>query len=125
MNKIRVIDLLNKIANGEEVPKKIRLDNEIYEFNKWGNDYKLNSASYQWWLFQDYCFGSNGSRLNYKVEIIEEDEKIEKFMMTYPMANNFNSTIGGLVSIYNTNFAHLKKTIDEVIDIVNELNNNK
>ena len=29
MNKIRIIDLLNKIANGEEVPKKVKALDEI------------------------------------------------------------------------------------------------
>ena len=31
---IKIIDLLNKIANGEEVPKKIKYKNEIYILNK-------------------------------------------------------------------------------------------
>ena len=29
---MKVIDLLNKIANGEEVPKKIKYDGSIYEY---------------------------------------------------------------------------------------------
>ncbi len=29
---MKVIDLLNKIANGEEVPNKIRIDHWCYEF---------------------------------------------------------------------------------------------
>lgn len=73
---MKVIDLLNKIAKGEEVPKKIKLDEEIYEFNKWGNDYKLIGEEYSHWLFNDYCFGSNGNRLNNEIEIIEEVEDI-------------------------------------------------
>ena len=40
MNKIRVIDLLNKIANGEEVPKKIRIEHWCYNF-EW-RDYASN-----------------------------------------------------------------------------------
>ena len=37
MNKIRVIDILNKIANGEEVPKKILLNRIVFEYQ--GDDY--------------------------------------------------------------------------------------
>ena len=34
--KIKIIDLLNKIANGEELPKKIKLlcDDEIFIYEK-------------------------------------------------------------------------------------------
>ena len=39
MNKIRVIDLLNKIANGEDVPKKIKYDEYIYNYSKECKDY--------------------------------------------------------------------------------------
>lgn len=52
---------------------------------------------------------------------IEEEKEIEKFAMMYPINEGFNSEIGGLVSIYNTNFAKLKTTIDELIDVVNEI----
>ena len=31
---MKVIDLLNKIANGEEVPEKIKWEDTIYEFPK-------------------------------------------------------------------------------------------
>ena len=30
---IKIIDLLNKIANGEDVPKKIKFRDDIYEFD--------------------------------------------------------------------------------------------
>lgn len=30
--KIKLIDILNKRANGEEVPKKIKINNVIYEY---------------------------------------------------------------------------------------------
>lgn len=29
---MKIIDLLNKIANGEEVPKKIKIDHWCYKF---------------------------------------------------------------------------------------------
>ena len=36
--KIKIIDLLNKIANGEELPKVIRFGKIIYEYEE-GIDY--------------------------------------------------------------------------------------
>lgn len=72
--KIKVIDLLNKIANGEEVPEKVNFDGFIFEKD----------------LETDYtCFVKNGdfkyllnevflSQLNDEIEIIEGPKKIEK-----------------------------------------------
>lgn len=42
---IKIIDLLNKIANGEEVPKKIKINNVIYEYI--GYMYCTEKANYQ------------------------------------------------------------------------------
>lgn len=68
MNKIiKVIDLLNKIANGEEVPKTIKYNNIIYDFNKDVCDYNVDDL---------YLF-DNTDRLNDTVEIIEEQQDID------------------------------------------------
>lgn len=80
MTKIRIIDLLNKIANGEEVPKKIRItdidDRITTHYNFF---YDEDEREYK----DDDLFPL-GARLildrvlNYEVEIIEEDKEIEK-----------------------------------------------
>ena len=73
--KIKVIDLLNKIANGEEVPEKIKIKNVIYEYR--GYMYCTEKANYQ--DIEDYLFGKwNFNILNDYAEIIEEPKKIEK-----------------------------------------------
>lgn len=83
---MKIIDLLNKIAKGEEVPKKIKYDGDIYilesdeifeaftyktiDYNKFNTDgERLGKA-----LFLDNCY----MHLYSEVEIIEEDKKIEK-----------------------------------------------
>ena len=77
---MKIIDLLNKIANGEEVPKKIRyeLEERIYDEND--KDY-IVSGSDDYYLFHDVLASSNGElmtdRLNDTVEIIEEQEEID------------------------------------------------
>ena len=77
---MKIIDLLNKLANGEEVPKKIKitiLDDRITE--KYCFCYDEENQEYR----DDELF-QLGARLilervlNEKVEIIEEDKKIEK-----------------------------------------------
>ena len=70
---MRVIDLLNKIATGEEVPK-IKLDGKVYDFCT-------------------TCFCNNTSRnliwsfpidtLNDEIEIIEEDKEIEEINLEW------------------------------------------
>ena len=76
--KIKVIDLLNKIANGEKAPKKIKINNVIYEYR--GCMYCTEKANYQ--DIEDYLFGKwNFNILNKEVEILDEQKKIEKIEM--------------------------------------------
>ena len=86
MNKIRVIDLLNKIANGEEIPKKIKWGEFILVWEELGfHDYKfLDTGDH--FLYQGFA----ASVLNDEVEILEEEkkipEKIEKEEIEISMA---------------------------------------
>lgn len=67
--KFKIIDLLNKIANGEE--PKIKYDNHILKYNK--NEEKFIDKDGLNSLYEiDF------SELNDEVEIIEEPKKIEK-----------------------------------------------
>lgn len=77
---MKVIDLLNKIANNEDIPKKIIFNSRIYELKERDTDlynYKNNFSNN---YFEDDWFLTN--ILNDEVEIIEdtpkEDKKIEK-----------------------------------------------
>ena len=73
---MKIIDLLNKIANGEEVPKKIRIDHWCYKF-EWvehldnyydkSEDIDLTSA-----------LSMSKEELNYGVKIIEEEKNIQE-----------------------------------------------
>lgn len=73
--KIKVIDMLVKIANGEKVPKKIKFRHSIWEYCKDGNtqDYINDSDKC---LMEFLAINKDG--LNQDVEIIEEPKKIEK-----------------------------------------------
>lgn len=69
MKTIKIIDLLNKIANGEE--PKIKYDNHILKYNK--NEEKFIDKDGLNSLYEiDF------SELNDEVEIIEEQKKIKK-----------------------------------------------
>ena len=70
---MKIIDLLNKIANGEEVPKKIKYEKDTYihidNYCYYCEDTNL--------ILSDRIFAEY-SKLNDEVEIIEEPKKIEK-----------------------------------------------
>lgn len=78
MNKMTVIQLLNKIANGEN-PKKIKYHDDVYEFDcyegEWGYVNK-EYCRYKWFANEIDC--DLKEQLNDEVEIIEKDKKIEK-----------------------------------------------
>lgn len=73
---MKVIDLLNKIANGEEVPERIKWNDVIWEYNKEEKEYYSqrteeaffnDTSSVGFWLM---------AHLNDVVEIIEDKEDI-------------------------------------------------
>ena len=67
---IKVIDLLNKIANGEEVPENIDYHGNTYIYNKERKKYFEKNTT---WLYVAF----NTNELNDIVEIIEEQEEID------------------------------------------------
>ena len=70
---IRVIDLFYKMANGEEVPKRIRLFGD--EFKKEDNEYYSVCTSNQLisYFGEDYL----RAELNDEIEILDEEEFID------------------------------------------------
>ena len=99
---MKVIDLLNKIANGEEIPQLIKWNGDIYD--KLGCEYyMLNDRNIT--LFGD-ILDNNGKYLNDEVEIIEEDKKIEKFEFG---------------EIEDGEHYEIKRKINEIIDKLNEM----
>ena len=69
---MKVIDLLNKIANGEEVPKHIKLKSGIELY------YCEDTLNYYNELGCNELFGSwIAYNLNEEIKIIEEDKKIK------------------------------------------------
>ena len=81
---MKIIELLNKIANEEEIPSKIKVDGKTYEYQ--GDDYGHkqdddDNGIITSWLFTDneiekYDYISEF--LNDEVEIIGEKKKINK-----------------------------------------------
>ena len=103
---MKIIELLNKIANGEEVPKKIEYRKCIFEYEEEFKDYFTKNG------IIPTTFDSNGifrnifalynTSLNDEVEIIEVPKKIPKKLKC-----KYTSQIGKI---------ELAKTINEIID---------
>lgn len=102
MNKIKVIDLLNMISKGEEVPNKIKI--KQWEYNEEDEDleYELFDRLYN----EDF-------ELNDEVEEIEEDKKIEKIPNTYLDKEMYSK-------YWDIDTKILQEKINEIIDKINE-----
>lgn len=114
---MKIIDLLNKIANGEYVPKKVKYGDEIYEYDCECKDYNCENN----YLFSDAIENLENDSLNSEVEIIEDNNKIEKIKITddrkifNTISNNYNQL---------TNWGYLlANKINEIIDKLEELDN--
>ena len=75
MKTIKVIDLINKIAKGEKIPKKIRIDHWCYKFewvehlnNYYDKDIDIDLTS---------ALSLDIEELNYGVHILDEEDEFE------------------------------------------------
>lgn len=123
--KIKIIDLLNKIANGEEIPEKIKYKNEIYK--RYQNISTNNLYYYQVPNKCKFLIDQLSSAIDLldEVEIIEEPKKIEKIKSN---GDEFYSDYIDTWISKNKTDAYcefLMNKINELIDAVNELKRDK
>ena len=114
---MKVIDLLNKIANGEEVPERIKYINSIWEYDEKTKDYFHDDL----WLI--YSMNSIGLTKR-EVEIIEdtpkEDKKIEKLDLddlNILLDKDYNDYM--IRHIVHKALVVIKSKINEIIDKIN------
>lgn len=77
---MKVIDILNKINNNEEIPEKIKFDNTIFEYDKSQKEYnhKKDNGYYETLLYRVMTTHFIDVLLRAEVEIIEENKEIEE-----------------------------------------------
>ena len=112
---MKVIDLLNKIANKEEVPKKIKYDYKNFEFI--GGAYEDEKG-------KDLCYYYDSCMvfLTDEVEIIEEEKKIpEKLSTWFSLETSHSKELNREYA--NTNFENMYEKINEIIDCLDYLKN--
>ena len=110
--KIKIIDLLNKIANNEEVPKKIMFDAWLYIYDEEEKTYYDEEDRTLW---QSYNF----KILADEVEIIEEPKKLEKIPL--PSFDEFKRMSAEERYVITAKEYDL---LDELIDEINNLKEN-
>lgn len=112
MKTIKIIDLLNKIANGEEVPKMVTankfedFEDMIFIYDKDIQDYKSKDCDY---LFE-MIFNRGFPILNKEVEILDEEDEFEDIENIEEISiNKVNDN-----SIYDNECLYVK-TINQLI----------
>ena len=121
---MKIIDLLNKIANGEEVPEKIIVNGIYFKY-----DGELTYTNKDFFSKETYLFSDDydwGRWINDEVEIIEEketkpsEEEIEAFKEQFNTVwNSIKSVLGGILE------ALIKIDEKEITEKVLEKENNK
>lgn len=110
---MKVIDLLNKIVNGEEVPKKIEFDNIIYDRRFDGDIYYYDN-----WERETLFLATldTTDELNEEIKIIEDEETEEKEIEKLDFRT---------LNTDKEKRRAIKIKINEIIDEVNKLKENK
>ena len=114
---MKVIDLFQGIARGEEVPKHIIVNNSRYYFDCNDSDYYSDndeepSLLERVWRHNAYVW------LNLEVEIIKEEKEIEKISdkTRYYFRTQNNGMTKTDREALDSMFETIYKTIDEILD---------
>ncbi|MDY3132363.1 MAG: hypothetical protein SOW31_11590 [Treponema sp.] len=113
--KIKVIELLTKISIGE-IPKKIKFKNNIYVFKE--DSYYTEFENVRIHL-------QIATNLNDEVEIIEEPKKIEKISWREKESLAGNLMANEKQEILARRTEKLKSSLNELIDEINNLKEEK
>ena len=120
---MKVIDLLNKIANCK-IPKKIKYREIIYHICYEYGDYESDIEEYRFADTKEHYYLFEGidmlKCLNDEVEIIEEDKKIKKIPYQFNL-NYFDSKLDSYTKEeINKTINHIYDKINEIIDYINK-----
>lgn len=109
---MKIIELLNKIANNEEVPKKIKVSCYEFEWRERGRYYTNTTKGNCQTLLQDWL--NNANKLNSEVEIIEDEKEIQSIETLNPHDEYFRD---GTELVYKLMY----NKINEIAMKVNQL----
>lgn len=112
---MKVIDLLKKIENGENIPQKIKVYQEVFEWDILEHYYKRSNGDD---LLELCTIFNTGELLSMEVELIEDE--IDSIGELKSVTNN----IDGTVCIMNK-INELVQTVKQINKEVKELKNRK
>ena len=113
--EIKIIDLLNRIYNKDNIPQRIIYNNRTWKYSDIYNDFKDENNNY---LFGNIMarYSDTCDFLKSEVEIIEEDKNIEK--LDNRNYDEINKIYCGKKALGE---AEIVDKINEIIDVVNKL----
>lgn len=121
--KIKIIDLLNKIANGEKLPEKIVYEDNVYYLGKNMVDlhtYQTEGSATRRKL--SLIIDNECLDLNDEIEIIEEPKKIEKIKSN---GDEFYSDYIDTWISKNKTDAYCEFLMNKINELIDEINNLK
>lgn len=121
MKKIRVIELLNKIYENLDVPKRVKLNTYTFEYCKKEQDFY--DKEHSTFLICDYA-QSHSKWLEVEVEILEDEDKIDiqelEDVNLFDNGQNFND-MPIIIKSYDDNFTNINNTINKLVKSVKQL----
>lgn len=114
---MKVIDLLKKIENGENIPQKIKVYQEVFEWDILEHYYRRSNGDD---LLELCTIFNTGELLSMEVELIEDEIDIDSIGELKSVTNN----IDGTVCIMNK-INELVQAVKQINKEVKELENRK
>ena len=122
---MKVIDILNKINNNEEVPEKIKFDDTVFEYDKEQKEYnhRKDDGFYETLLYRVMTTHFIDVLLEAEVEVIEENKRIEELSWAvYLELKKGNYNIENILNGIREDLKEHRDKINELVRAVNKIN---
>lgn len=117
---MKVIDLLKKIENGENIPQKIKVYQEVFEWDILEHYYKRSNGDD---LLELCTIFNTGELLSMEVELIEDEIDIDSIGELKSVTNNIDGTVC-IMNKINELVQTVKQINKEVKEMENKMNGN-
>lgn len=119
--KIKMIELLTRIANGEDIPKLIEYKGQRYCWKEGNNGGYISNGLY--WLCNIHNNFDEPDFLNDEVEIIEEDKEIKE--LEFNSKEKYITTIEGTSNKMRNIDVTLATKINELVKEIKKMKEEK
>ena len=112
---MKIIDLLNKINNNEEVPEKVKYQDTIFEYDKNQKEYnhQKDNGYYETLLYRVMTTHFIDVLLRAEVEVIEENKEIEELEISEKDRKMHSDYINNIADKLNEVINKLNKEREE------------